>query len=126
MPSKTISILLVAMAAIAADPKKAQRDYETGLRYEQAGKMQEAFWSFSQSLAADPTAQAYLHRAKTQIALHADVKAIDDLSHSLGMDAKDPEVWRLRGQLYAKQGDATKALSDLSKAIELGASTSTL
>src|SRR5579885_2885270 len=121
---KLLSILLVAASARAADPKKAQREYENGLRYEQAGKMQEAVWSFSQSLAAEPTGQAYLHRAKAELSLSATAKAIDDLSRAIGMDPKDPEAWRMRGELYAKQNENAKALEDLNKAIALGVSTS--
>src|SRR5579872_1270760 len=126
LPLKLLSILMVPLAAGAADPKKAQHEYENGLRYEQAGRMQEAYWSFSQALAADPTEQAYLHRAKAQLALGATEKAIDDLSHAWGLDPKDPEPLRLRGELYAKKGERAKAVEDLSKAIELGAPSSSL
>lgn len=124
VPLKFVCCLLIGAAANAGDAKKAQRDFEQGLRYEQAGKMQEAYWSFSQALAENPTDQAYLHRARAQVALNAPLKAIDDLSHASGMAPNNAEIFLLRGALYAKQGEKQKALDDLNKAIQLGATTS--
>ena len=69
MRTSICGLLVLAVWASGAGPKKAQREYEEGVRLEQAGRWQEAYDAFSRSLDSDPTAQAYLHRAKTQLAL---------------------------------------------------------
>ena len=49
-----ILMLVLATLALAGDSKKAQREYEQGLRQEQAGHWQEAYDAFSASLDARP------------------------------------------------------------------------
>src|SRR5258707_3197633 len=99
------TMLACAALALSADSRKAQREYEQGIRLEQAGHWQEAYDAFSASLNSDPTAQAYLHRAKTQLALNLPAKAIDDLTEVLRLDPKNPDALRWRSETHLKQAN---------------------
>jgi len=59
------TMLAAAALAIRAEPQKGQNEYEQGIRMEEAGRWQEAADAFSAALDAEPTAQAYRHRAKS-------------------------------------------------------------
>ena len=75
--------LVCAVLALCADSKKSAREYDQGLNYEHAGQWQPALAAFTASLAAEPNAPAYLHRAKAQIALNMPEKAIEDLDEAI-------------------------------------------
>jgi tetratricopeptide (TPR) repeat protein len=103
-----------------ADQRKAQREFENGIRYEEAGQWQEAYYAFSASLAADTTGPAYLHRAKASLKLGSLQKAGDDLTWAIRLAPKDPETIRLysstlleRGESYGQRGDFDRAVEDL-------------
>jgi tetratricopeptide (TPR) repeat protein len=119
-------LLALAVWAFAADPKKAQREYEEGVRLEQAGRWQEAYDAFSRSLDSDPTAQAYLHRAKTQLALDLPAKAVDDLTEALRLEPKNPDALRWRSETYDKLGNYRGVIADLTALFDQGVETSVL
>src|SRR6266404_3028272 len=119
-----VAVLFFAASAPAADQRKAQRDYEAGIRYEQAGQWQQAADAFSAALDAQKSAPSYLHRAKAQLALGLVQRAIDDLTESMRFAPNDPEPFRLRGESFAKLADHRKAVADFTRAIELGTATS--
>src|SRR5579863_8453604 len=98
-------ILSCATLATAADSQKAQREYQRGFHLEQAGQWQEAYAAFSASLDAEPTAPAYLHRAKTELALNLPQKAVDDLTETLRLEPKNPDALRWRSETYAKRSE---------------------
>ena len=82
------AVLAFTSLAISADSNKAKREYELGLRLELAGQWQEAYNAFSASLDAEPGAPAYLHRAKTELALNLPQKAVDDLTEAIRIDLR--------------------------------------
>jgi len=117
-------MLAFAGLALCADSRKAQREYEQGIRLEQAGHWQEAYEAFSASLGDEPTAAAYLHRAKTQLALNLPDKAIDDLTEAIRLDPKNPDALRWRSETYAKLGNQRGVIADLTALFDLGVETS--
>src|SRR6202522_889677 len=119
-------LLGFAMLGLGAEARKAQIEYEQGLRWEAAGHWQEAYASFSASLDAQPTAQAYLHRGKAQLTLRLPTKAVDDLTEAIRLDPKNTEALRWRSETYAKLGDQRGVITDLTALFELGAETSAL
>src|SRR5580698_5089436 len=119
-------LLSAACLCVAADPRQAdaQREYEQGLRYERAGQPEKAWDSFSRSITAGPTANAYLHRAKAKLALKVQDKALGDLAETIRLDPKNLEALHLRAETYANLGQHRNALNDFARLIELGAGTS--
>jgi len=81
---------------------------------------------FSASLGDEPTAAAYLHRAKTQLALNLPDKAIDDLTEAIRLDPKNPDALRWRSETYAKLGNQRGVIADLTALFDLGVETSAL
>src|ERR1700691_687827 len=116
----------LATLAMSADSQKAQREYRLGFSLEQAGQWQEAYDAFSASLAAEPGAPAYLHRAKTELALNLPEKAVDDLTEAVRLDRKNPDALRWRSETYAKLGDDRGVIADVSTLVDLGVETSAL
>ena len=102
-----------AAVATAADSQKAQREFQQGVHLEQAGQWQEAYDAFSASLEAEPGAQAYLHRAKTELALNLPQKAVDDLTEAIRLDPKNPDALRWRSEMYVKLGNHRGVVTDL-------------
>src|SRR5271166_59278 len=99
------TMFALATLAAAGDSQKAQREYRRGFGLEQAGQWQEAYDAFSASLDAAPTALAYLHRAKTELALALPEKAVDDLTEAIRLDPKNPDALRWRSETYEKLGN---------------------
>jgi tetratricopeptide (TPR) repeat protein len=119
-------LLACATLAMPGDTRKAQREYEQGLHLEQAGHWQEAYDAFSASLNEEPSATAYLHRAKTELALELPAKAVDDLTESIRLDPKEPDALRWRSETYAKLGNYRGVIADLTALFDLGVETSAL
>src|SRR5258708_12091745 len=105
--------LASAALGVGGDSRKAQHEYERGLRLEQAGHWQEAYDTFSASLDAEPTAQAYLHRAKTQLAMERPGKAVDDLTEALRLEPKNPHPLPWPSHTYPTIATYPRVISDL-------------
>src|ERR1019366_1208266 len=114
------------LLALAGDVRKAQREFEQGIHLEQAGHWQEAYDAFSASINEEPTAPAYLHRAKTELALELPAKAVDDLTESIRLEPKDPEALRWRSETYSKLGNDRGVIADLTAVFVLGVESSAL
>src|SRR5438105_482377 len=118
--------LAFAALGVAGDSRKAQHEYERGLRLEQAGHWQEAYDAFSVSLDAEPTAPAYLHRAKSVLALNLPEKAVHDLTEAIRLDPKNPDALRWRSETYWKLRNHRGVIADLTGLFALGVETSAL
>jgi len=120
------AMLSFASLATAADSQKAQREFQQGVHLEQAGQWQEAYEAFSASLEAEPGAPAYLHRAKTELALNLPEKAVDDLTEAIRLEPKNQDALRWRSETYAKLNNSRGVIADLTALFELGVETSAL
>ncbi len=119
--------LLYAAGLYAADQHKTpDRDYDQGIRYEQAGQWQQAEAAFSRSIASHPAASAYVHRGRAETALGTPAKALDDLAQAIRLSPDDPEAFRVRGEANFKLGVYPDAVSDFTRSITLGAESSAL
>src|SRR5580692_5909254 len=119
-----LSLILCVSRGLAGDPHKAQRDYDLGIHFEQAGQLPQAIEAFTQSIAAEPSARAYAHRAKSLLALKFAAKAESDLEAALALEPENAEAWRWRGDADAALGNERKAIEDYTHAIDLGTATS--
>lgn len=103
-------------------PIPAQRYYEQGLTYQQAGNLERAAESFTQALQVDPNfGAAYVARGTVHLAQRALDLALEDAQAALGVDPGNAEAYALRGETLRLLDRPRRAAVAFDRAVELDA-----
>jgi tetratricopeptide (TPR) repeat protein len=120
-------ILLVAAggaayAYISSAPSRAERQFQTGMLLMGPGTYPDAIARFDQAINITPdAANYYLERGLAHQALLQTDAAVADLQKALDLDPNLAPAYNALGAIYRERGDNKRALDNLSKSIQLGA-----
>src|SRR5690349_5278369 len=114
-------LLLVASLGFAQQtPKRAQKVFRDGIRFETAGEYAEALKAFSAAIELAPQDEvAWFHRARVRYTQGDFKNALSDLDKAIQIAPSDGDAWQLRGDCYRQLKDQTKALADYDQALRL-------
>jgi tetratricopeptide (TPR) repeat protein len=97
----------------------ARRYYEEGSQFSRENKTDDAIRTFTKSIEAGPSAEAYNARAAEYNRKGRPDDAISDANRAIMMNEKYASPYFIRGNSYFKKGDFGKALKDYSRSIIL-------
>src|SRR2546422_8977618 len=112
--------LLVVLSACSTDPQKGKVKYlESGQRYRQKGKYQEAAIQFRNALKLDPRfAEAFYQLAQVDLDLHQWNEAYAALQQAVELEPGRLDVHLDLGRLYLAAGEFRKAEDEASFILE--------
>jgi cytochrome c-type biogenesis protein CcmH/NrfG len=72
-----------------------------------------------------PSSTAYAAYLRCRLALEANPPRLDEaaseIDAAVAADPRDPQLWTVRGEVAARQGDGARALASAKRALELSA-----
>lgn len=120
---------------ISMDPTFYQAYFNEGILFQQMKQYPEAKASFDQAIASNKPAatataeeikqskenlaKAYMHRATVELMTNDLTAALDDVNFVIADDAKNADAYKLRSQIYAKQGNTADSAADTATADSL-------
>src|SRR5665213_2902061 len=123
-----LAVLALAVGAPsagwAANPKQAEKSFKEGLRLEEASQWKEAEAAFSDAILNDPNGAAYyVHRARVRYFAADYPHALEDAGSATRLDPNNGEAFLLLGDIDDRMKTPRKAVTDYTRAIELGINT---
>jgi len=74
---------------------------------------------------APPASTAYASYLRCRLALEANPPRLDEaasyIDAAVAADPRDPQLWTVRGEIAARQGDGARAMASVKRALELSA-----
>jgi tetratricopeptide (TPR) repeat protein len=123
----TVAVVVVGAAGwgtyqyIASAPMRAEKVYQDGMRLVGAGDFKGAEDRFTSAISIWPRlASAYLQRGLARKSLNHVDAAIDDFQHAITEDSNLAPAHTALGVIYRERGDLTRAMTELTAAINLG------
>lgn len=72
-----------------------------------------------------PASTAYAAYLRCRLAMEANPPQLEDASSwidaAVAADPRDPQLWTVRGEIAARQGDGARAMASVKRALELSA-----
>ncbi len=122
---RTCRLLLLVFAGLAAamatDPKQAEKPFKDGLRFEQDSQWKEAEAAYSEAIQLNPSSVLYhLHRARVRFSSSDYSHALEDATAATRLEPTNGEAFQLLGDIDGKLSYQRQAVTDYTRAIELG------
>src|SRR5271156_1339920 len=116
-----------AGSVLASDPKQAEKPFKDGLRYEQNSQWKEAEAAFSEAIQLNPDSALYfLHRARVRFSNGDYPHALEDATAATRLEPSNGEAFQLLGNIDVQQKNSGQAVTDYTRAIELGVTTAAI
>lgn len=120
---------------ISIDPTFYQAYFNQGILYQQMKQYADAKTAFDQAIASNKPAanateqeiteskdnllKAYMHRATVELVTDNLNAALDDVNYVISNDPKNTDAYKLRSEIYAKQGNTADSAADKATADSL-------
>jgi tetratricopeptide (TPR) repeat protein len=123
-------VLAVAMAGsaggafllysyLASAPARADARFQEGLRVMGSGNYAEADARFTDAVAIQQSAAAYLQRGNARVQLGQIDAAFSDFEQAIALDAKLAEARTQLGKIHLRRGERGRAMEEFTKAVTI-------
>ncbi|MDZ4834467.1 MAG: serine/threonine-protein kinase [Candidatus Melainabacteria bacterium] len=105
---------------VSKRPEEVPRIVERAYLYNKLGKYDLSLQDSEKALALDPKhVGGHIARATSLIGLNRKTEGFDAFERGLAVDPNNSEIWKLKGDIYAKMGELSKATENYDTALKL-------